>query len=54
MDLPDELRRLAAGPMCRNPEHTKLCNMLTEAADELERLDGELAALHAELAGPDY
>ena len=43
------LREQATGPMSWNPEHADTCNRLIEAADEVERLRGELKAAYSEL-----
>ena len=37
-ELTNQLRQWATGPMCRNPEHTDMCNTLLKAASEIEML----------------
>lgn len=39
------IREQASGPMTENEEHANTCNMLAKCANELERLQAEIARL---------
>ena len=40
-----ELREIASGPSALNPANAEFCNLLTRAADELERLRKAIALM---------
>lgn len=52
MNLPERLREIAAGPASNNSEHADVLNVLTAAADEIERLQAIEDAAEAFLAVP--